>query len=152
LFEVMMTMGRGARRHGLAGLVDEEFHPVEFLQQVVGELDIRLVDLVDQQDGFAVGLEGLPQLAALDVIGHVVDALLAQLAVAQPADGIVFVKPLLRAGRRLDVPFDDRQAQRLPATWRASSVLPVPGSPFTRSGRSSVTAAFTAMVRSSVAT
>jgi hypothetical protein len=78
-------------------------------------------------------------------------ALLAQLAVAQPADGVVFVKPLLGAGRGLDVPFDDRQPSEV-ATWRASSVLPVPGSPFTRSGRSSVTAAFTATVRSSVAT
>src|SRR5437588_4879606 len=34
----------------------------------------------------------------------------------------------------------------------ASTVLPVPGSPFTRSGRSSVIAALTAILRSSVAT
>ena len=34
----------------------------------------------------------------------------------------------------------------------ASMVLPVPGSPFTRSGRSSVIAALTAIMRSSVAT
>jgi hypothetical protein len=39
-----------------------EFHAVEFLQQVVGELDVGLVDLVDQQHG-AWGGEGLPQLA-----------------------------------------------------------------------------------------
>ena len=34
---------------GLAGFVDEEFHAIELLQQVVGELDVGLVDLVDQQ-------------------------------------------------------------------------------------------------------
>jgi len=38
------------------------------------------------------------------------------------------------------------------ATSMASIVLPVPGSPFTSSGRCSVIAAFTAMVRSFVAT
>ena len=104
--------GSGARRHRLAGLVDEEFHPVEFLQQVVRKLDVGLVDLVDQKDRLAFGLEGLPELAALDVVGDIVHARLAQLAVAQTADGVVFVKPLLGAGRGLDVPLDDRQAQR----------------------------------------
>ncbi len=38
-----------ARRHALAGLVDVEAHAVEFLQQIVGELEVGLVDLVDQQ-------------------------------------------------------------------------------------------------------
>ncbi len=37
---------------------------------------------------------------------------LAQLAVAQAADGVVFVQALLRLGRRLDVPFQQRQPQR----------------------------------------
>ena len=46
----MMTMGRTARLDGLVGLVDVEFHPIEFLQEVVRELDVGLVDLVDQQD------------------------------------------------------------------------------------------------------
>src|SRR5438552_10331090 len=40
---------------------------------------------------------------------------------------------------------------RLRATSSASSVLPVPGSPLTSSGRSSVTAALTASIRSGVA-
>jgi hypothetical protein len=38
------------------------------------------------------------------------------------------------------------------ATSMASTVLPVPGSPFTKSGRCSVMAALTATLRSSVAT
>ena len=44
-----MTIGRSARPHRLAGLVDVELHAVEFEQEVVRELDIGLVDLVDQQ-------------------------------------------------------------------------------------------------------
>lgn len=37
------------RRHRLARLIDMEGHAVEFLQQIVGEFDVRLVDLIDQQ-------------------------------------------------------------------------------------------------------
>src|SRR3546814_6060060 len=43
----------------LARLVNVETHPVEFLQQIVGKLDIGLVNFVDQQDGQARGGEGL---------------------------------------------------------------------------------------------
>jgi hypothetical protein len=79
------------------------------------------------------------------------DPLIAQLAVAQAGDRVVFVQALLRLGGGLDVPFDQRRAQRL-GDLRASTVLPVPGSPFTSSGRRSSTAALTATFRSSVAT
>jgi hypothetical protein len=101
----------GPGLHHLAGFVDVKLHPVELLQQVVRELDIGLVDLVDQQHHLAVGRERLPQLAAPDVVGDVVDPFVAQLAVAQPADRVVFIEPLRRPGGRLDVPFDDRQVQ-----------------------------------------
>ena len=37
------------RRDRLVGLGDVELHLVELPQQVVGELDVGLVDLVDQQ-------------------------------------------------------------------------------------------------------
>jgi hypothetical protein len=40
---------RPVRADQLARLVDVELHAVEFAQQVVGELDVGLVDLVDQQ-------------------------------------------------------------------------------------------------------
>ena len=102
------TMRRADR---LAGLVDEELHAVEFLQEVVGELDVGLVDLVDQQDDFFRRREGLPQFAALDVVGDVVEAVVAELAVAQAGDGVVFVEALLGLGRRLDVPFDQVEAE-----------------------------------------
>jgi hypothetical protein len=58
----------------------------------------------------------------------------AELAVAQAGNGVVFVKALLRLGGGLDVPFDQRRAA--PCDSWASTVLPVPGSPLTSSGRS----------------
>ena len=57
--------------------------------------------------------ERLPQFAAADVVGDVVDALVAELAVAQPGDRVIFVQALLRLGGRLDVPLDQRRAGRL---------------------------------------
>ena len=109
----MITIGRCRRLDGLAGLVDEELHAIEFLQEVVGKFDVGLVDLVDQQHRALVGREGVPQLAALDVVADVLDALVAELAVAQPRYRVVFVEALLRLGGRLDVPFDQRRADRL---------------------------------------
>jgi hypothetical protein len=64
----MITIGRCLRLDGLAGLVDVELHPVEFLQQVIRELDVGLVDLVDQKHRRAVCGERLPQLSAANVI------------------------------------------------------------------------------------
>ena len=56
--------------------------------------------------------EGLPQLAAPNVVGDVGHARVAELRIAQPRDGVVFVKALLGAGGRLDVPGDERRAER----------------------------------------
>ena len=113
LFVVRGDDDHGAlfRPHRLTGLVDMELHPVEFLQQVIRKLDIRLVDLVDQQHDTLVGRKGFPQLAALDVSADIVNLFVPQLAVAQPAHGVVFVETLLRAGGGFHVPFDDRHPQ-----------------------------------------
>ena len=108
-----MTMGRFVRLDRLAGLVDEELHAIELLQQVVRELDVGLVDLVDQQHRALVHGERVPELAALDVVADVLDALVAELAVAQARDGVVLVEALLRLGGRFDVPLDEGRAERL---------------------------------------
>src|SRR5471032_336700 len=97
----------------LVDLVNVELHLVEFLQQVVGELDVSLVNFVDQQDHPFFGLEGFPQLAFLQVIAYVVDFIDTQLRVAQTADGVVFVQPLMSLGGRLDVPGDQPGAEGL---------------------------------------
>lgn len=99
------------RLDGFVGLVDVELHLVEFLQQVVGELDVGLVDLVDQQDHPLLGLEGLPELALLDVVAHVVDLVHAQLRVAQTAHRVVLVEALVGLGGGLDVPGDQPGAE-----------------------------------------
>ena len=97
----------------LARLVDVELHAVELAQQVVRELDVGLVDLVDQQRHRLVGRERLPQHALDDVVVDVLDALVAELAVAQPAHRVVFVQALLRLGGALDVPLQQRHVERL---------------------------------------
>ena len=97
----------------LVRFLDVELHPVEFLQQVVGELDVGLVDLVDQQDRADRGGKGFPQLALLQIVAHVMNALLAQLAVAQSADGVIFIKSVMGLGRGFDVPGDQRRVEGL---------------------------------------
>src|SRR3546814_3817487 len=66
-----------------------EGHAIEFLEQIVREFDVGLVDLVDQQHGELGRGEGLPQFALADVIADVVDALFAELAVAQACDRVI---------------------------------------------------------------
>ena len=100
------------RDNRLAGFIDEELHPVEFEQQIVGELDIGLVNLVDQHDHLLICLERVPQFAADDVVADVMHPRIAQLPVAQTGNGVVFVEPLLRLGGRFDVPLDQRPAER----------------------------------------
>src|SRR5260370_1087836 len=73
----MPSLDRAAR------LVNVELHPIELEQQVVGKFDVGLVNLVDQQDRRLWRLERLPELSRHDVVGNVVDALVAELAVAQ---------------------------------------------------------------------
>ena len=107
-----MTMGRRRALHRLSGLVDVELHLIEFEQKIVGEFDVRLVDLVDQQHGANGRNEGLPQLAAADVIGDLGHARVAELQIAQARDGVIFVKALLGARGRFDVPGDERGADR----------------------------------------
>ncbi len=108
-----MTIGTVLGLDRLVRLVDVELHAVELLQQVVGELDVGLVDLVDEEHGPLVEREGLPQLALADVVADVGHALVAELAVAQAAHRVVLVEALQRLGGRLDVPLDQRRADRL---------------------------------------
>ncbi len=101
-----------ARLDELARLVDEELHPVELEQQVVRELDVGLVDFVDQQHRLLLAVERLPQPSLDDVVGDVVHLGLAELRIAQPRDGVVFVEAVLRLGGGLDVPAVQRLAER----------------------------------------
>src|SRR3954468_19934953 len=101
------------RAHRLAGLVDVELHAVELEQEVVRELDVGLVDLVDEEHRARLSREGVPELAAADVVADVGYAGVAELTVAEARDGVVLVEPLLRLRGRLDVPGQERRAERL---------------------------------------
>src|SRR5947207_8301086 len=96
----MPSLNRAAR------LVDVELHSIELEQQVVRKFDVGLLDLVDQQDRRLWRLERLPELSRRDIVGDIVDALVAELAVAQARNRLVFVKALLRFGRGFDMPGD----------------------------------------------
>ena len=91
----------------LLRLVDVELHAVELLQEIVRKLDVRLVDLVDEEDRTRLVGEGFPELAVDDVVVDVVDPAVAELRVAKARDRVVFVEPLARFRDRLDVPLDE---------------------------------------------
>src|SRR5262249_15415815 len=93
---------------GFVRFVNIKIHKIEFLQQVIGKLDVGLVDLIDQQHGALAHGERLPQLALADVVADVGDARVTKLAIAQAAYRVVFVKALQRLGRRFDVPLNER--------------------------------------------
>src|SRR5262249_10307322 len=76
--------------------------------QVVGKLDVCLVDLIDEQHGALVHRKRFPKLALADVVLDVTDPRVTQLAIAQAAHRIVFVEALHGLGGRFDVPLDER--------------------------------------------
>src|SRR5690606_7943885 len=96
---------------GLASFVNMKLHAVQFLQQVVGELDVGLVDFVDQNNSGLFGLKGLPQRALHNVVANVADFFIAQLGVAQTRDSIIFIQALMRLGGGLDMPLQQGAPQ-----------------------------------------
>ena len=92
LFDVMSTIGRCLGADLLAGLDDREAHLVELEQQVVGELEVGLVDLVDQQHVALLGGEGLAERPELDVVADVGDVAAAEAAVVEALHGVVDVE------------------------------------------------------------
>ena len=131
----------------LVRLVAVELHAVDFAQQVVGKFDIGLVDLVDQQHHGLIGHESLPENALDDVVGDVLDAFVAQLRIAQAADGIVFIEALLGLGGGLDMPLQQRHLQ-CRCHFLGQHGLACAGFTFDEQGRCRVAEALTASIRS----
>ena len=109
---------RGDHHHGtLAGdhlvarLGDDEPHPVQLVQEVVGELQIGLVDLVDEEHDPVARGERLPERPVLDVPPDVLDVAVAESRVVQALDGVVDVQPVLRPRGGLHGPVDQAEAQ-----------------------------------------
>jgi hypothetical protein len=94
------------------GLHHPEPHPVQLVEQVVGELEVRLVHLVDEQHHPGPRAERLPQRAPADVVADVLHVAVAEAAVVEPLDRVVDVEAVLGAGGALHVPGEERQLQR----------------------------------------
>ena len=90
------------RRDGPVDLHDVELHLVEHVEHVILEIAVRLVDLVDEQDGPLLRDEGLADLAHADVIldaAHV-PARIPEAAVVEAGQRVVLVESVhqLHAG------------------------------------------------------
>ena len=68
-----------------------KFHLVQFPQQVIGKFQIRLVDLIDQQNDLLFRVKSLPELAKFNIAGDVVYSLFPELAVIKPLYRIINV-------------------------------------------------------------
>ena len=95
----------------LPGLVDVELHPVQLPQQVVGELDVGLIDLVDEEHHRRLAHEGLPEHPGHDVVGDVLHLRVTKLGIPQPRHRVILIEALLGFSGGLDVPLQQRHAQ-----------------------------------------
>ena len=97
----------------VAGLDHRELHDVELVQEVVGELEVRLVDLVDQEHDPSVAGERPAERPELDVLADVGDVVVAEPAVLKASHRVVDIQAVGRFGGRLDVPGDELEAEVL---------------------------------------
>ena len=88
----------------LSGLRNIKFHLVKLPEQVVRELQIRLIDLVDKENRLFFLLKRLAHLSETDVSGNIINAVRTKLAVVKTLYRIVHIKTVLCAGRRFNIP------------------------------------------------
>ena len=106
-------MGRCVADDLVARLGDDEAHPVELVQQVVRELEVRLVDLVDEQHDALRRLERAAEGPELDVVADVLDVAIAEAGVVEALHRVVDVEAVLGARRRLDGPVNELEPRGL---------------------------------------
>jgi hypothetical protein len=80
------------------------FSLFEVMMTMVGELDVCLVDLVDQEDVTIPGAEDASQRPVFDVAPDVGDVAVAEAGVVEALDGVVDVESLGSLRGRLHVP------------------------------------------------
>jgi hypothetical protein len=100
----MITIGRWRAVIGGAGLGDREAHGVELVQEVVGELEVGLVNFVDQNDQALVALKCPAERSKRDVTPDVADLAIAEAAIMQAPHGIVLIEPVHCFCRGFDMP------------------------------------------------
>ncbi len=107
-----MTSGRCLALMSAVQLVAVELHAVEFAQQVVGELDVGLVDLVDQHHRRLLGLRRPATGRPDDVVADVLDRRIAQLRCRAGGDTASYsYRPCWALVGRFDVPLEQRHVQ-----------------------------------------
>ena len=67
--------------NGFAGLVNKKFHPGEILEQVIGELDVGLINLINQQNDAPFMGKSFPEFAAVNIVFNIFDAFIPELAI-----------------------------------------------------------------------
>src|SRR5436309_3784328 len=93
----------------LAGFDDVKTHLVELVQQVVGKLQIGLIDLVYEQHDLLLGGERFSQLSQSDVLLDVGYVPVMESRIVQALDGVIDIEPFAGFGSRFDVPRDQPQ-------------------------------------------
>jgi hypothetical protein len=74
------------------------------VEEIVRELDVRLVDLVDEEHRALLARERLPHRPELDVATDVAHVAVTEARVVEALHRVVDVEAVLRLGRALDVP------------------------------------------------
>ena len=70
-----------SRTVAVTGLDYGELHHIEFVQEIVGKLEISLVDLVDQKHHLLLGGQRTAERAELDVLANVRHVVVSETAV-----------------------------------------------------------------------
>ena len=86
--------------------MDIKLHLIQLPQQIVRELQIRLVNLIDQQHYLFIAFKRFPQFSELDIACDIVHAFHAKLSVVQTLYRIIHIQTILRLGRGFDIPDD----------------------------------------------
>ena len=97
----------------VTGLGHRELHDVELVQQIVGKLEVCLVDLVDQEHHLMLAGECPAKGAEPDVLADVGHVVVTEAAVLQPLHRVVDIEAISRLGGRLDVPGDQLELEIL---------------------------------------
>ena len=107
----MTTIGRSPATISSPVSPIDEAHAIELVEEIVRELEVRLVDLVDEEDDALLRREGAAERPELDVVADVLHVALAEARVVEALHRVVDVETVLRAGRRLDRPVDELQSR-----------------------------------------
>jgi hypothetical protein len=94
-------------------LGDDEAHAIDLVEQVVGELEVRLVHLVDEEDLPLLRRKRATEGPHPDVPANVLHVAVAEASVVEALDGVVHVEPVLRAGRGLHGPVHELERERV---------------------------------------